>query len=216
VSTAAITAAPIKPRLRGRIHLVGALLAIPVAIWLGMQAQAGIYTLGAITYGASLFLLLATSGTYHTPRWSEKVRSRMQRLDRSMIFVLIAGSYTPFLLASGETARQIYLPIIWTIAVLGILRTIFLPKVRGWLTALPYVVMGWIAVPMMPIWIESLGTGIIGIIGAGGLLYTGGAVVYAFKRPDPWPRTFGYHEIFHAAVVLASALHCWAVWLVVA
>jgi hemolysin III len=215
VSTAAITAEPIKPRLRGRIHLAGAVLAIPLAIWLGLQAKGGLYTVGAVTYGVSLVLLLATSGTYHTPQWSEKARDRMQRLDRSMIFVLLGGSYTPFLLAAGGTATRVYLPIIWGLVTVGILRTVFLPNGRRWITTLSYVALGWISAPLMPSWVAAFGWDVLWLIGGGGIIYTLGGVVYAKRTPNPWPETFGYHEVFHVAVILGSACHCWAVWQVV-
>lgn len=215
VSTAAITAESIKPRLRGRIHLAGAVLAIPVAIWLAGEAKAGVHTIGAIVYGVSLVLLLATSGTYHTPNWSDKASSRMQRLDRSMIFVLLGGSYTPFLLAAGGTAARIYLPIIWGLVTVGILRTVFLPNGRRWITTLSYVALGWISAPLMPSWVSDFGWEVLWLITVGGVIYTLGGVVYAQRTPNPWPKTFGYHEIFHVAVILGSACHCWAVWCVV-
>ena len=215
VSSAAIAQSGAKPSMRGRIHLAGALIAIPVTIWLALQAQAGVLTIGAITYGTSMVLLLGTSGTYHTVYWPEETRARLQRLDRSMIFVLLGGSYTPFLLAAGGTATSIYLPIVWGLTILGILRTVFLPNGRRWVTTLSYVAMGWISAPLMPSWVSGFGWHVLGLIAGGGIIYTLGAVVYARKTPNPWPATFGYHEIFHVAVILGCVCHCWAVWLVV-
>ncbi len=195
--------------------MAGALLAIPTVIWLTIAAQAGLLTVGALTYGISLILLLGTSGTYHTHYWPEETRSRLQRLDRSMIFVLIGGSYTPFLLAAGGTAVSVYLPIIWVLTLIGILRTTLLPNGKRWVTALSYVAMGWIIVPLMPSWVEGFGWEVPSLIAAGGVIYTLGAVVYAKRWPNPWPATFGYHEIFHVAVILGSVCHFIAVWMVV-
>ena len=191
-------------------------MTIPAAIWLSLEAKAGAPTAGTITYGVSLFLLLAVSGTYHTPYWSKQTRARFQRLDRSMIFVLIAGSYTPFLLAGGETSVSIFLPFIWVVAVLGILRTVFLPNSSRRLTVVSYVAMGWLSLPLLPGWVDLFGMEVIGLIAAGGLIFTLGAITYAKRWPNPWPRTLGYHEIFHVAVLLGSVCHGFAVWMVVA
>jgi hemolysin III len=204
-----------KPRLRGKIHAAGALLAIPPLIWLALQAQPGPLRVGAIVYGLSLVGLLATSGSYHVPSWSPEIKARMRRLDRSMIFVLIAGSYTPLMIATGPTAQEVYLPLIWVLAGLGVLRTMSLPNAPIWVTALSYVVMGWLAAPLMPQWIDVLGIEVLGLVMTSGIIYTLGAVVYVKKRPNPWPKIFGYHEIFHVAVILGAACHGWAVWRVV-
>lgn len=180
-----------------------------------MAAKNGLPTIGAITYGLSLFLLLATSGTYHTPYWSQSTRQKFQRVDRSMIFVLIAGSYTPFLLATSGDSLSLFIPIIWSIALLGIIRTLFLPNGRRWVTTMSYLAMGWLVFPLFYQWITQLGLNVVIPLGLGGLIYTLGAIAYARKSPNPWPSTFGYHEIFHVAVILASICHYYAVWLVV-
>jgi hemolysin III len=208
-------AAVIKPRLRGWSHLISAVIAIPATIVLSMAAKNGLPTIGAITYGLSLFLLLATSGTYHTPYWSQSTRQKFQRVDRSMIFVLIAGSYTPFLLATSGDSLSLFIPIIWSIALLGIIRTLFLPNGRRWVTTMSYLAMGWLVFPLFYQWITQLGLNVVIPLGLGGLIYTLGAIAYARKSPNPWPSTFGYHEIFHVAVILASICHYYAVWLVV-
>jgi len=201
-----------KPRLRGRIHLVAGVLAIPAAVVLINAAQAGVFTLGAAIYSTSLVLLLLVSGTYHTPYWPERIRSGLQRADRSMIFILIAGSYTPFLLATGGSSMSIFFPLVWILAALGVCRTVFLPNGRRWITTLTYIAMGWMSLPLLPEWVAQLGWEVIGLVGIGGITYTIGATAYAKRWPNPWPATFGYHEIFHVAVILGSACHYRAVW----
>ncbi len=207
--------AKVKPRLRGWSHLISAVFAIPAAIILIMAAKNGLPTIGAITYGVSLFLLLATSGTYHTPYWSPSTRKKLQRVDRSMIFVLIAGSYTPFLLATSGESLSLFIPVIWSIALLGIIRTLFLPHGQRWISTMSYIAMGWLAVPLFYQWMTQLGSNVVIPLCVGGVIYTLGAIAYARKAPNPWPKTFGYHEIFHIAVILASICHYYAVWLVV-
>lgn len=206
---------PVKPRLRGWIHATGAVLAIP-AVWIMVNAaQPGHLRIGALTYGLSLIFLLSTSGSYHTPNWDPRTRAILRLIDHSMIFVLIGGSYTPFLLASNGDIFTWFLPVIWVMALLGILRTLFLPNVNRWVKSGIYVLMGWAAVPLLGMWITELGNDTVRLLLGGGLIYTVGAVIYAKQWPNPWPKTFGYHEIFHIAVVLGSVCHYWAVWRVV-
>jgi hemolysin III len=195
--------------------LISGLLAIPAVVMLVGAAEAGDSTIAALTYGTSMSLLLIVSGTYHTPYWPEKARARWQRLDRSMIFMLLGGSYTPFLLGVGGRSVTVFLPIIWLLTLGGIIRTVFFPGGRRWLTVLTYIAMGWLSIPLLPGWIQYFGSQVVGLIAVGGAIYSLGAVVYAKRWPNPWPLTFGYHEIFHVAVVLGCICHYWAVWQVV-
>lgn len=206
---------PIKPRMRGWIHLLSAVIAMPAGWILVQQAVPGSMSTGALTYAASLVLLLGISGAYHTPTWSERPRVTLRMIDHSMIFVLIGGSYTPFLLATHDDDFSFALPLVWGIATLGILRTLFFPNISRLLKSLIYVAVGWMAIPLMKPWWESFGPEVILLLLGGGVAYTLGAVVYARRWPDPWPQTFGYHEIFHAGVVLGSVCHFIAVWRVV-
>ena len=205
----------IKPRMRGWIHLCSAVLAIPAGWILVQRAVPGSMSAAALTYAASLVLLLGISGAYHTPTWSERPRVTLRLIDHSMIFILIGGSYTPFLLATNDDTFSFALPLVWIIATLGILRTVFLPNINRFLKSSIYVAMGWMAVPMIKPWWESFGLEVIVLLLMGGLSYTAGALVYARRRPDPWPKTFGYHEIFHVSVVFGSVCHFMAVWQVV-
>jgi len=206
---------PIKPRMRGWIHLISAVLAIP-AVWMMVSAaNPGHQRAGALTYGISLIFLLSTSGSYHTPTWPPRTRAILRLIDHSMIFVFIGGSYTPFLLASTGDIFDWFLPLVWVMALLGILRTLFLPNVSRWLKSGIYMIMGWVAVPLVGMWIIELGPTTVGLLLGGGLIYTFGGGIYAKQRPNPWPATFGYHELFHVTVVLGSVCHYWAVWRVV-
>ena len=206
---------PTKPSMRGWIHLLSAIIAIPAGWFLVKAAVPGHLTAGALTYAASLVLLLGISGTYHTPTWSERPLVTLRLLDHSMIFILIGGSYTPFLLAMNDDDFTFALPLIWCIAILGILRTLFLPNINRFLKSMIYVAVGWMAVPLMKPWSQSFGFDVIALLLIGGVAYTLGALVYARRWPDPWPQTFGYHEIFHAGVVFGSVCHFIAVWRVV-
>ena len=205
-----------RPRLRGWVHLIGAFVAVPFGIGLVQQAQAGPLTVGAALYAASLVMLLATSGIYHTITWPPAPRRILRLLDHSMIFILLGGSYSPFLLGMRiDWAHTAFLGV-WGLVVLGILRTVFLPNISRWLKSMIYVAMGWMAVPMMGEFHATYGTAVLSLLLLGGIAYTGGAVIYARRAPNPWPRTFGYHEIFHVGVIAGSIFHYVAVWRVVA
>lgn len=207
---------PIKPRMRGWIHLISAFVAAPFGVLLVQHAQPGHLSTGAALYAISLVLLLGTSGTYHTPTWSDRTRTFLRLLDHSMIFVLIGGSYSPFLLGIDLDWVSWVLPGIWIMAFLGILRTVFLPNINRFLKSAIYVLMGWIAAPLMVPFHAAYGDLVLALLLIGGLAFTGGALIYARQTPNPWPETFGYHEIFHVSVVLGSICHYVAVWLVVA
>ncbi|HEY9304463.1 MAG TPA: hemolysin III family protein [Mycobacterium sp.] len=198
-----------KPRLRGWIHLycaVAALVAgsILVALsWAVESKQAGHATL---TYTLAIVAMFAVSATYHRVHWySAATRKWMRRLDHSMIFVLIAGTYTPFaILAMPPSAGHAVLAIVWGGAVAGIALTLFWPDAPRWLSVALYLLLGWVAVWYAGILIHNAGMAAAVLLAVGGALYSLGAVFYAQRWPDPWPTTFGYHEIFHACTAVAA------------
>jgi hemolysin III len=159
-------------------------------------------------YVTTITAMLSVSALFHRINWTPPARRRMRRLDHSMIFFAIAGSYTAAagIVLPGADA-PVVVAIVWAGAIAGVvLRLVWLDAPK-WAVALPYVVLGWLAVAVVPEIFHAVGGLGIGLLIGGGLLYTAGAVVYARKGPDPWPHTFGYHEIFHAFVVAAVATH---------
>jgi len=153
--------------------------------------------------------LLTTSATYHRIDWRRpRARAWMRRLDHSMIFVLIAGTYTPFsLLVLDGTLATAVLIVVWAGALGGIVLNLVWITAPKWLTATVYIALGWVAVIAMPQLADRLGALGVALLMGGGLLYTAGAIIYAARRPDPAPAVFGYHEIFHALVLAAAAAH---------
>jgi hemolysin III len=201
-----------RPLLRGVLHECGLVAAAFGAGLLLAAADGGEARAAAAIYGASLCGLLGVSALYHRVTWSPAARRWMRRLDHSMIFVLIAGTYTPFcLLVLPASLGTPLLVAAWAGAALGIGFTLVWLDAPKWLLAAVCVALGWIAVVAAPEIGDSVGVGALVLIGAGGLAYTAGAVVYARRRPDPWPATFGYHEVFHALVLLAAGCHFAAV-----
>jgi hemolysin III len=168
----------------------------------GARARAG-----ALVYGISLVSLFAVSAIYHRPDWSEKVRAVWRRLDHSAIFLLIAGTYTPFSFLLGSRIGWIFLGIVWAGALLGIAMSVAWVRAPKALVAAVCVLLGWAALPLLPALKASLGTGAVVLLAAGGVVYSLGAAVYALRRPDPFPKVFGYHEIFHALVIAGAGCH---------
>lgn len=202
---------PPKPKLRGVSHLLAAICAVPAMLLIVVHAREGALG-GALVFGAALTLLLSVSALYHTPMWSPRIRMRLRRLDRSMIYVLIAGSYTPFCVAMGGWAVSALLPLVWGAAALGVVTTVVWYRAPRFVTAGLYLALGWCIVPFFGDLYRAVGLSAILLVGAGGLLYTVGALTYASKWPDPAPAVFGYHEIFHLFVIGAAACHYAAVW----
>jgi hemolysin III len=156
----------------------------------------------------SVTAMLTTSALFHRVSWSPKARRRMRRADHSAIFVCIAGTYTAVAgLSLPDTDAAIVLGIVWGASIVGIAMRFAWLDAPKWAVALPYIAVGWIAVGAVPEFFHHLGVLGFSMMLGGGLLYTLGAVVYARKRPDPWPTVFGYHEIFHAFVLAAVCLH---------
>ena len=201
--------AAVKPRLRGVVHEYAFFVALVAGSALLIVAPAGKARVAIAIYVLGLAGLLGTSALYHRVTWrTPNVRRWVRRLDHSMIFLLIAGTYTPFaLLVLSQPLGTVVLVLIWTGAVGGIVLSLLWPDAPRPVSAAIYISLGWVAIIAMPQLFDRLGALGIVLIVAGGLLYSVGAIVYARKRPDPVPTVFGYHEIFHVLVVAAAALH---------
>lgn len=201
------TFVPEKPLLRGVSHEIAAGVALAAWTALALISAPGRARVAANVYGASLFTLFLVSALYHRPSWRPRARLFMRRLDHSAIFLLIAGTYTPFclLLPAGSGLRV--LEIVWGGAAAGVLQSVLWPRAPKALSSVVYVLLGWVIVPVLPSLRGALGLGGLALLAAGGAAYTLGAVVYATQRPDPFPRVFGYHEVFHALVIAAAACH---------
>jgi hemolysin III len=203
-----LDAAPAKPRLRGVSHAYAFFGSLLCAVALILFASDGRARIAASIYALAVSALFGTSALYHTITWRPRARRWMRRLDHSMIFVLIAGTYTPVCLLAlhGGLARTILI-VVWAGALGGVIFKLLWIDAPKWLFALVYLALGWVSAAVFGELPAAVGwLGVAGLA-AGGLLYTAGAIVYASERPNPWPRTFGYHEVFHAFVLAAAALH---------
>jgi len=199
---------PVKPRLRGVFHEVAFFVSLVTGAVLVVVAPTTGSALVMLVYAVSISLLFGVSALFHRHTWGPVGRRRMRRADHSTIFIAIAGSYTAVAgIALTGWARTAVLAIVWGGAVVGIaLRQLWLDAPK-WVIALPYVVVGWAAVAVLPQLFRALGaTGFVLLL-AGGLAYSAGAVVYALKRPNPVPGVFGYHEVFHACTIVGAVLH---------
>ncbi len=196
-----------KPLLRGVSHEIAAGVALAGLVALVLLAPGPRARVGALVYGVSLVALFSVSALYHRPTWSPRARLWMRRLDHSAIFLLIAGTFTPLCLLLGDARARTMLAVVWAGAGLGILRALVWPRAPRVLATALYVLLGWAAVPLVPAMYRELGAGSVVLLAVGGLVYSVGAVIYATRRPDPFPRVFGYHEVFHALVIAAAGLH---------
>ncbi len=198
----------VKPRLRGVSHQWAFLVSVGLGLALVLTAPPGRATAAAAVYAACVAALFGTSALYHRVDWRRpQARRWMRRLDHSAIFILIAGSYTPFaLLALDGSLADVVLVVVWTGALAGIVLKLAWIDAPNWLAALIYVLLGWVLVAAAPALVSAVGLTASGMVALGGLLYTAGAVVYALQRPDPAPAVFGYHEVFHVLVIVAAGL----------
>ncbi len=208
----------VKPRLRGWIHLwslVVACVAGAALITLAAATVSGRAALGTSIYVATVLGLFGVSALYHRKTWNTVgARTWMRRLDHSMIFLFIAGTYTPLaMLAMQPTTGTVVLAIVWGGALGGVVLKLAWPNGPRWVSLPVYVALGWVAVFVLPNLLSNAGVTALVLLVIGGLLYTAGAVCYAARKPDPWPETFGYHEFFHAAVSAAALCHHIAIWL---
>ncbi len=197
-----------KPLVRGYIPQATFFIALGACIALISQSHGVRALFSTIVYSFTLTLLYGVSALYHRSMWSHRNYLLMKRIDHAAIFALIAGSATPICLLGlkGESRLQLFL-IIWTMAIFGMILTIFWIHTPKWARAFLYVVIGWFALLYFPQIKSSLGFTDMLLLLIGGLIYTVGALIYAFKWPNPFPQVFGYHEIFHILIVLASGFH---------
>jgi hemolysin III len=209
-------AATIQPRLRGWLHaatfpiaVVSGAVLVTFAPTTRAKVSTGIFALTAA-------LLFGVSALYHRGRWSRRSQAVLRRLDHASIFLIIAGTYTPFtiLLLDGQDAR-ILLTLVWAGALLGVAFRVLWVGAPRWLYLPVYVALGWAATFWLPTLAARGGAAVFVLIVAGGLLYSAGAIVYGLKRPNPSPRWFGFHEIFHACTLAGFAAHHVGVWLAV-
>ncbi|GAA3237816.1 hemolysin III family protein [Actinocorallia longicatena] len=215
-STLERTAEAVKPRLRGWLHLgmfPAALLGGLVLVTFGPTLQARI---GAAIYAITSALLFGISATYHRNDFGPRGSAAMRRFDHANIYLIIAGTYTPFaLLALDGLAREIILGTVWTAAIAGVIfKTCWLSAPR-WLSTFFYIALGWVAVLAIPQFFSGAGVAASVLVIIGGALYSAGGVVYALKKPDPNPAWFGFHEVFHAFTLAAYICQYIAVSLVV-
>jgi hemolysin III len=205
----------LKPKLRGWLHLATAPLTLAAGVVLIALSPDATTKIGSAVFIASALVLFTVSAIYHTGTWSPRVWAFLRRFDHSNIFLLIAGSYTPFsLLLLHGTAQVALLTTVWTGAVLGVLFRIFWTDAPRWLYVPIYIALGWAAIFFIPAFFEGatarglgIGIAVFVMILTGGALYTFGGVVYGLKRPNPWPRWFGFHEVFHSFTILAFVSH---------
>jgi hemolysin III len=205
----------VKPHLRGWLHLGMIPLAIAAAAVLAALAPGTAERVAALVFGVTGVLLFGTSAVYHRGTWSPRTWRVLRRLDHSNIFLLIAGSYTPFsLILLDGLQRDLLLSVVWAGALLGVGFRVFWTGAPRWLYVPIYIALGWAAVFFIPSFFTGavalglgIGVAVFVLICVGGALYTFGGVVYGLKRPDPWPRWFGFHEVFHTFTILAFVSH---------
>jgi hemolysin III len=202
----------VKPSLRGVSHQYAFYAALAAGIALVVLARGGEARVVALVYALSLSAMFGASALYHRFDWSPRPRAWLRRLDHSMIFVLVAGTYTPFaVLVLAPALGWTVLAVVWGGALAGVIISLLWIDAPRWLTAVLYVALGWVSIVTMPQLWDRAGVLAVALLATGGLLYTAGAVVYARRRPDPVPRVFGYHEVFHVLVIAAAAVHFAAV-----
>jgi hemolysin III len=200
-----------KPKMRGLLHTYAFFVAAVCGIVLCSltAARPGIAPLISVAiYSLSVCGLFGVSALYHRRVWTPAGFQLMRRLDHSMIFIFIAGTYTPFsvLLLSTDQARLI-LAIVWGGALAGVAMKLAWPHAPRWVSAPLYIALGWVAVFVLPDFLHHGGVTVVGLLAVGGVAYTVGAIFYALRRPNPWPRHFGHHEFFHACTLLAALCH---------
>ncbi|MEU1534109.1 PAQR family membrane homeostasis protein TrhA [Streptomyces fagopyri] len=214
VERAAGLAEPIKPRLRGWLHagmVPAALIAGIVLICLARTPRAAV---ACAVYSVTAWLLFATSAIYHRGTWGPLGEAILRRLDHANIFLIIAGTCTPLaVLLLPPDQQSVLLWIVWTGALVGIAFRVLWVGAPRWLYTPCYLALGWAPVRYLPDFLHTGGVAVLALVVAGGLLYSAGAVVYGLQRPDPSPRWFGFHEVFHALTVAAFTTHYIAIYL---
>jgi hemolysin III len=199
--------------IRGFLHGTAAIAtAIGLVLLIERASGRAEAVFGSLVFGGALFLMFIVSSLYHSVPWSEKWRARLQRIDHSMIFLVVAGTFTPIAIAALEgVALAVALVVVWGIAATGILLKALMPDIRTRLSVTLQMVMGWSALVWAPwIWRE-LGSGAFALIVLGGACYVVGTVIYATGRPRLFPRAFSHHELFHVLVIAGSSFHFFAI-----
>lgn len=203
----------LRPRWRGRLHFVGFLLSVPAGLGLLWLADSVTAAIALLVYGLSLMALFGTSAAYHLLARTERAQLIMRRLDHSMIFVQIAGTYTPVcLLALPSGWGYPMLALIWTGAVLGVAVKLVAGARLLRLSNVLYIMMGWVALGALPVIVANLSTREFILLVVGGVIYTTGAILFACRRPALKPSIFGYHEVWHGFTVAAALAHFGMVW----
>ena len=203
-----------RPLLRGVLHQIAFYVALAGNAVLLFRARGADAFAGALVYGTCLCVLLGTSALYHRKTWGPAAKERMRRLDHSAIFFLIAGTFTPMCLLLTD-GRALALSLVWSVAVLGVLRAVFWRNAPKPLVAALCVAFGLSAIPLLGNVLHATGPVPLALVLTGGVFYIAGAAIYSLRRPDPVPHIFGYHEVFHALVVAASVCHYFAITAVV-
>jgi hemolysin III len=198
-----------KPRLRGLLHQYAFFASLPALPVLLLASHTRRAAFAAAVYGLSLVALFGSSALFHRVTWSPRGRRWMGRLDHAMINVLIAGTFTPLgLLVLSGTLATVTLAVVWGGALTSILlHVLWIDALPKWFSATFYVVLGWSGIAAFPELLSHMGWGPTALLALGGALYSAGAAVYALGRPDPAPEVFGYHEVFHALVIVAAVTH---------
>jgi hemolysin III len=195
----------VRPRLRGTLHQAGFVVSIVVGVAFVVSADGRDVAPSAV-FAASAAGMLGVSALYHRVTWSSRARPWMRRADHAGIYLLIAGTYTPVgLLSMHGTLQRVVLGVVWSGAALAILTKLCWVRSPKWLSAVFGLALGWVGVLAFPQLERSAGPGAVAFLGAGGLAYSAGAIVYARRKPDPFPTVFGYHELFHALTLVALA-----------
>ncbi|WP_236789284.1 hemolysin III family protein [Amycolatopsis sp. GM8] len=206
-----------RPRLRGHLHFwsfFGALIGSVTLVALAGSTVSGIAAVATAVYGVTVMGVFGVSALYHRRRWSPRGYKWMKRADHSMIFLFIAGTYTPFtVLSMSKPTGWVILGVVWGGALAGVALKMLWPSAPRWLGVPIYVALGWVAIFVLPELARHAGVAALVLLLVGGLFYTVGAVFYGTRWPNHWPETFGYHEYFHACTVLAAISHYIAIWL---
>ncbi|MEV6105990.1 hemolysin III family protein [Streptomyces sp. NPDC051940] len=207
-SVPAAPSAQVKPKLRGWLHAAMFPAALFSGVLLTALAESPRGRVACAVYTLTACLLFGVSALYHRGNWTPRVNGVLRRLDHANIFLIIAGTYTPFtiLLLDGGR-RDALLWFIWAAALAGIAFRVFWVGAPRWLYTPCYIAMGWAAVFFLPDFMRAGGIAVLVLVVVGGLLYSAGAVIYGVKRPNPWPRWFGFHEVFHSFTLAAFVVH---------
>ena len=203
-----------KPLLRGWSHALATVATVVSTVALSLRSHDDLPRLASVlVYGASMIWLYAASAIYHIGSWRGRRRAVLRTLDHANIFIVIAGTYTPICVnVLSGWLRPTMLLLIWTLAATGAILSMVTVRLPRWVTVVVYLSMGWIALVPAPSLVRLLPTPAIVTLIGGGVLYTAGAVIYALRRPNPFPRVFGFHELFHLFVIGGSTAFLAAIW----